>query len=39
MITFQFLVVVEPRSILYSSKTVYLQLDWFPGYNEIMIEH
>ena len=34
-----FLVVVESWSILYSSKIVYLQVDWFTGYNEIMIEH
>ena len=32
-------VVVESRSIFYSSKIVYLQIDWFTGYNGIMIEH
>ena len=32
-------VVVEARSILYSSKIVYLQVDWFTRYNGIIIEH
>ena len=31
--------VVEPLSILYSSKIVCLQVDWFTRYNGIMIEH
>ena len=35
----RFLVVAESRSILYSGKNVYLQVDWFTGYNGIMIEH
>ena len=35
----RFFVVVESRSIFYSSKSVYLQVDWFTGYNGIMIEH
>ena len=35
----RFFVVVESRSVLYSSNIVYLQVDWFTGYNEIMIEH
>ena len=30
--------VVESRSILYSSKIVCLQVDWFTVYNRIMIE-
>ena len=34
----QFLV-VESCSILYSSKIVYLKVDWFTGYNGIRIEH
>ena len=34
----QVLVVVESRSILYSSNIVYLQLDWFTRYDGIMIE-
>ena len=29
----------ESPSILYSSKIVYLQVDWFTGYDRIMIEH
>ena len=32
-------VVVESRSILYSSKIVCLLVDWFTGYNGIMTEH
>ena len=32
-------VVVESRSIFYTSKIVYLQIDWFTGYNGIMIQH
>ena len=32
-------VVAESRSIFYSSKIVYLQIDWFTGYNGIMTEH
>ena len=32
-------VVVESHSILYSSKIVCWQVDWFTGYNGIMIEH
>ena len=32
-------VVVESRSIFCSSKIVYLQIDWFTGYNGIMTEH
>ena len=32
-------VVIESRSILYSGKIVCLQVDWFTGYNGIMIEH
>ena len=32
-------VVTESRSIFYSSKIVYLQIDWFTGYNGIMTEH
>ena len=32
-------VVVESHSILYSSKIVYLQIDWFTEYNKIMIVH
>ena len=35
----QFFVVVESRSILYSSKIVCLQVYWFTGYNGVMIEH
>ena len=31
--------VVESRSIFYSSKVIYLQFGWFTGYNGIMIEH
>ena len=31
--------VPKSHSILYSSKSVYLQVDWFTGYNRIMIEH
>ena len=31
--------VVDSRSILYFSNIVYLQVDWFSGYNWIMIEH
>ena len=34
-----FVVVVESRSILYSSKLIYLQVDWFIGYKGNMIEH
>ena len=32
-------VVVASCSILYCSKIVYLQIDWFTGYNDIIIEH
>ena len=32
-------VVVESCSILYSRKIVCLQVDWFTGYNGIMVEH
>ena len=32
-------VVVDSSSILYSSKIVYVQVDWFTGCNGIMIEH
>ena len=35
----QFFAVVESRSILYSSKIVCLQADWFTGYNGIMTEY
>ena len=35
----QFYVVVESRSILYCSKIVWLQVDWFTEYNGIMTEH
>ena len=35
----QFFVVGESRSILYSSRIVCLRVDWFTGYNGIMIEH
>ena len=35
----QFYVVVESRSILYCSKIVWLQADWFTEYNGIMTEH
>ena len=31
--------VVDSRSILHSSRIVYLQVDWFIEYNEIIIEH
>ena len=31
--------VVESRSTLYSSKIVYLEVDWLTGYNGIKIEH
>ena len=34
----RFLIVVKV-AILYSGKNVYLQVDWFIGYNGIMIEH
>ena len=34
-----FFVVVESRSILYSSKIFYLQVGWFTGYSEILIQH
>ena len=34
-----FVVVVVSLSILDSSKIVYLQVDWFTGYNGIMITH
>lgn len=30
---------VKSRSILYSSKIVYSQTDWFTEYDKIMIEH
>ena len=33
------IVVVESRSIFFSSKIVLLQVDWFTGYHGIMIEH
>ena len=33
------LLIVESRLILYSSKIVCLLVDWFTGYNGIMIEH
>ena len=32
-------VVVESHSILYSSRIVYLKIDWSTRYNMIMIEH
>ena len=35
----QLFAVVESHSILYSSKIVCLQVDWFTGYNGIIIEH
>ena len=35
----QFFVVVESRSVLYSSKIICLQIDWFTEYNGIMTEH
>ena len=31
--------VVQSRSILYFRKIVSVQVDWFTGYNRIMIEH
>ena len=35
----QFFAVIKSRSIFYSSKIVYLKIDWFTGYKENMIEH
>ena len=34
-----FCVVVELHSIFFSSKIVYLKVDWFTRYNGIMTEH
>ena len=33
------LIIVEPRSIFYSRKIVYLQINWFTECNRILIEH
>ena len=34
-----FFVAVESCSILYSSKIIFVQIDWFIGYNRVMVEY